>query len=112
MSSFFDKSFSAKYEAWAFKSETGGISLQPLQATIPHMKANQVPYQLMHSAQSTPKGYTVSDQNEEGICQTPAGHQNMTIKYLSVGQWSWFLYQQVALNALSQIRYDGLPNSY
>ena len=40
-----------KYEAGAFKSETGAISLQPLggeQATIPHMKAKHVPYQLMY----------------------------------------------------------------
>ena len=39
------------YEAGAFKSETGAISLQPLgggQATIPHMKAKHVPYQLMY----------------------------------------------------------------
>ena len=39
------------YEAGAFKSETGAISLQPLggeRATIPHMKAKHVPYQLMY----------------------------------------------------------------
>ena len=39
------------YEGGAFKSETGAISLQPLggeQATIPHMKAKHVPYQLMY----------------------------------------------------------------
>ena len=39
------------YEAGAFKSETGAISLQPIggeQATIPHMKAKHVPYQLMY----------------------------------------------------------------
>ena len=40
-----------EYEGRAFKSETGAISLQPLggeQATIPHMKAKHVPYQLMY----------------------------------------------------------------
>ena len=39
------------YEAGAFKSETGAISLQPLggeRATIPHMKAKHVPYQLVY----------------------------------------------------------------
>ena len=35
----------------------------------------------------------------------------MIIKYLSVGQWSWFLYQQVALNVLFQMRYDSMPYS-
>ena len=35
----------------------------------------------------------------------------MIIKYLSVGQWSWFSYQQVALYVLFQMRYDSTPNS-
>ena len=77
------------YEAGAFKSETGAISLQPLggeQATIPHMKAKHVPYQLMYGPYFAPRGCMGIDQNVEGICQTPAGLQNMIIKYLSVGQ--------------------------
>ena len=35
----------------------------------------------------------------------------MIIKYLSVGQWSWFSYQHVALNVLFQMRYESTPNS-
>ena len=35
----------------------------------------------------------------------------MIIKYLSVGLQSWFLYQQLALNPLFQMRYDSLANS-
>ena len=50
-------------------------------------------------------------QNKEGCLQTPGGHQIMIIKYLSVGQWSWFLYQQVTLNVLFQMRYDSMPYS-
>ena len=41
----------------------------------------------------------------------PRSSQNMITKYLSVGQWSWILYQQVALDALFQMRYGSLPNS-
>ena len=35
----------------------------------------------------------------------------MVIKYLSVGQESWFSYQQVALDVLFQMRYDSMHNS-
>ena len=35
----------------------------------------------------------------------------MIIKYLSVGQWSWFSYQQVALNVLFHMRYDSMSYS-
>ena len=35
----------------------------------------------------------------------------MVIKYLSVGQMSKFIYQQVALNVLFQMRYDSILNS-
>ena len=35
----------------------------------------------------------------------------MIIKYLSVGQWSWLLHQQVALNVLFQMRYESISNS-
>jgi len=58
-----------------------------------------------------PRGCRVTGKIKEGCLQTPAGHQNMIIKYQSVGQWSWFSYQHVALNVLFQMRYDSLPNS-
>ena len=35
----------------------------------------------------------------------------MVIKYLSVGQMVLFIYQQIALDVLFQMRYDSLPNS-
>ena len=35
----------------------------------------------------------------------------MVIKYLSVGQISRFLYQQIALDVLFQMRYNSFPNS-
>ena len=41
----------------------------------------------------------------------PGGPQKMVIKYLSVGQIIWFIYQQIALDVLFQMRYDSLPNS-
>ena len=41
----------------------------------------------------------------------PRASQNMTIKYLSVGQMSRFIYQQIALDVLFQMRYNSLPNS-
>ena len=53
----------------------------------------------------------MTDQNVEGGWQTPARPQNMVIKYLSVGHMSRFLYQQIALDVLFQMRYDSLPNS-
>ena len=41
----------------------------------------------------------------------PRASQNMTIKYLSVGQMSRFIYQQIALDVLFQMRYGSLLNS-
>ena len=35
----------------------------------------------------------------------------MVIKYLSFDQMIWFIYQQIALDVLFQMRYDSLPNS-
>ena len=36
----------------------------------------------------------------------PGASQNMTIKYLSVGQMSRFIYQQIAFDVLFQMRYN------
>ena len=58
-----------------------------------------------------PRGCRVTDKNVEGDWQTPGRPQYMVIKYLSVGQMSRFLYQQIALDVLFQMRYDSLPNS-
>ena len=62
-------------------------------------------------AWSAPTGCRVTDQNVEDGWQTPGRPQNMVIKYLSVGQMSKFIYQQIALDVLFQMRYDSLPNS-
>ena len=79
------------------------------QAYMSHIKAM---YVLLHSfAVSVPMGCRVTDQNVEGSWQTPGRPQNMVIKYLSVGQISRFLYQQIALDVLFQMRYDSLLNS-
>ena len=43
--------------------------------------------------------------------QTPEDRSYMVIKYLSVDQMIWFIYQQIALDVLFQMRYDSLPNS-
>ena len=59
----------------------------------------------------TQRNSQVTGKNKEGWYQTPGRHQNMIIKYLSVGLWSWFSYQQVALNVLFQMRYESIPNS-
>ena len=62
-------------------------------------------------AWSVPMGCRVTDLNVEGGCQTPGRPQNMVIKYLSVGQMSTFLYQQIAPDVFFQMRYDSLLNS-
>ena len=62
-------------------------------------------------AWSVPIGCRVTDKNVEGGWQTPGRSQNMVIKYLSVGQKYSFLYQQIALDVLFQMRYDSLLNS-
>ena len=41
----------------------------------------------------------------------PGEYQHMIIKYLSVGQISKFIYQQIALDVLFQMRYGSLVNS-
>ena len=79
------------YEAGVIKSETGVIFLQPLgtgHATIPHIKAMDVPFHLIYGSLICAKRLKSDRQNKEGCLQTPAGRQNMIIKYLSVGQWS------------------------
>ena len=58
-----------------------------------------------------PMGCRMIDQNVEGVWQTPGRPRNMVIKYLSVGQMSKFIYQQIALDVLFQMRYDSLPKS-
>ena len=58
-----------------------------------------------------PRGYRVTDQNIEGGWQTPVRSQNMVRKYLSDGQITRFLCQQIALDVLFHMRYDNIPNS-
>ena len=62
-------------------------------------------------AQYISRGCRVRGQNVELHSKTPGGRQNMIIKYLSVGQGSWFSNQQVALNVLFHMRYDSMPYS-
>ena len=102
------------YEGGFCESLNTFISLKPLgigHANIPHIKAMDVPFHLIYSSLICAKILQSDRQNEEGCLQTPGGHQNIIIKYLSVRQWSWFSYQQVALNVLFQMRYDSFPNS-
>ena len=62
-------------------------------------------------AQYISRGCRVRGQNVELHSKTPGGRQNMIIKYLSVGQGSWFSNQQVALNVLFNMRYESIPYS-
>ena len=105
---------STEYEAGVIKSETGVIFLQPLgtgHATIPHIKAMDVPFHLIYSSLICAKRLQSDRQNKVGCLLDPRNAPNMIIKYLSVGQLSKFIYQQVALNVLFQMRYDSLLNS-
>ena len=107
-------SSSRTYEGGLSISLSAIISLQPLgvgHATIPHIKAVDVSFHLIYGSLISAKRFQSDRQNKEGCSQTPGGHQNMIIKYLSVGQWTWFLYQQVALNLLFQMRYNSILNS-
>ena len=103
-----------EYEGRSQGTFPHAISLQPLgvgHATIPHIKAMDVPFHLIYGSLICAKRLKSDRQNKEGCLQTPAGRQNMIIKYLSVGLWSWFSYQQVALNVLFHMRYDSMPYS-
>ena len=74
-------------------------------------KLGMSPFICHIEAWSAPRGCRVTEQNVESDWQTPGRPQNMVIKYLSVGQISRFLYQQIALDVLFQMRYDSFPNS-
>ena len=79
------------YEGRFTGTDPHAISLQPLgigHATIPHIKAMDVPFHLIYGSLICAKGLKNDRQNKEGCFQTPAGRLNMIIKYLSVGQWS------------------------
>ena len=103
-----------EYEGQFTGSFARAISLQILgtgHATIPHIKAMDVPFHLIYGSLICAKRLQSDRQNKVGCLQTPAGCQNMIIKYLSVGRWSWFSYQEIALNVLFQMRYGSIPNS-
>ena len=79
------------YEGGLSISFSALISLQPLgmgHATIPHIKAIDVPFHLIYGSLMCAKRFQSDRQNKEGCSQTPGGHQYMIIKYLSVGQWT------------------------
>ena len=84
-----------------------------MEFNLPYLiwKLRMSPFICYMVASSAPTGCRVTDQNEEGGWQTPARPQNMVIKYLSVGHMSRFLYQQIALDVLFQMRNGSLPNS-
>ena len=80
-----------EYEGGLSISLSALISLQPLgvgNATIPHVKAIDVPFHLIYGSLICAKRFQSDRQNKEGCSQTPGGHQYMIIKYLSVGQWT------------------------
>ena len=88
--------------------------MQPLvvdHATIPQMKAMDVPFHLVYGSLICVKGLQSDRPKCWASLVDPREYQNMIIKYLSVGLQSWFTYQQVAWNTLFQMRYDSLPNS-
>ena len=102
------------YEGGLSISFSAVISLQPLglgHATIPHIKAVDVPFHLIYGSLICAKRFQSDRENKEGCSQTPGGHQYMIIKYLSVGVWSRLSYHQVALNVLFHMRYNSMPYS-
>ena len=79
------------YEGRFYRSEPSFISMQPLgkeHANIPHMRAMDVPFHLIYGSLIYAKRLESDRQNKVACFQTPGGHQNMIIKYLSVGQLS------------------------
>ena len=69
---------------------TDNVTQQPSVAgrdTAHHIKAIGVPYHLIYGSLICVKRLQRDRQNKKGYLQTPGGHQNMTIKYLSVGLW-------------------------
>ena len=85
-----------KYEGRLARSYATFISMQPLggeHANIPHIKAMDVPFLLIYGSLICAKRLQSERQNKVGCLQTPGRHQYLIIKYLSVGRWSWFLYQ-------------------
>ena len=75
------------------------------------MKGIEVLFQMIYGSPDSYKKWLDDRSNNQASLVDPGEYQNMIIKYLSVGLQSWFLYQQVALNLLFQMRYDSLPNS-
>ena len=79
------------YEGYLTYKVTDAVTQQPLgagHATIAYIKAMDVLFHLTYGSQICAKRLQSDRQNKEGCLQTPAGHKNMIIKYLSVGQLS------------------------
>ena len=88
--------------------------MQPLeadQAIVPHMKAMNVPFYLQYGSLFCSKGLQSNRPKCLASMADPRASQIMVIKYLSVGQMSRFIYQQIALDVLFQMRYNSLYNS-
>ena len=75
------------------------------------MEAMDVPFHMVCSELICLKGLLSDRQKCIAYLLDPRNVQNMIIEYLSVGLQTRFLYQQLALSLLFQMRYDSLYNS-
>ena len=76
-----------------------------------HMRAMDVPFHMGYGGLICSKRLQSDRPKCSASMPDPRNDQNMITKYLSVGLWSWFSGQQVALRSLFQMRYDRPPNS-
>merc|ERR1711994_262734 len=75
------------------------------------MKAMNVPFYLQYGSLFCSKGLQSNRPKCLASMADPRASQIMVIKYLPVDQMSRFIYQQIALDVLFQMRYDSFPNS-
>ena len=106
---YFGKSWSKAYKGVDPLKWIDAETLKPLeayQASMPHMKAMNVPFYLVYGSLVSPWICRVTDYNVVVFWQTPS-HFWITFKdNLSVGPESIVLYQQAALDILFQMTYD------
>ena len=80
-----------RYEGRFTRSDLYAISLQILgvgHATIPHIKAMDVPFHMGYSGPVCSKRLLSDRPKCKRLLADPGEYPNMIIKYLSVGQWS------------------------
>ena len=76
------------YEGNLTYKVTDAVTQQPIVAgddTIHHIKAIDVPFHLIYGSLICAKRLQSERQNKKECLETPGGHQNMIIEYLSVG---------------------------